>query len=157
MINDPHTAWDGPYPYDILATAGVTPHTPHSAMANDVPFDLMAQRLMTPQAQRAWKELSRIQRRLMVDLMLYDVDPVTDVAAALREAEQALADTGAPPEAVAGCLELGPALSTDLRDELGEVALEPPPDLAGMPEFDDPVPPSLLDELTHPRYSKEHG
>ncbi|MFI0409329.1 hypothetical protein [Actinomadura sp. 3N508] len=138
-------AWPGPFPYDVLACAGVTPDTSHAAM-QDVPFDLLARRAMTPEAQQAWNELRTVRRRMLADLMLYDADPAADLAAARAEVEAALRDPGEPP-GVARCLELDPPLSPDLAAELDEVVLDPPPPIPAVRGFDDPVPPGFLDDL----------
>lgn len=143
MIGSRNAAWNGPFPYAALAAAGVTPGTSHSAV-QDVPFDLLAGHAMTSEAQQAWHELRTVRRRLLVDLMLYDVDPASDLAAARAEVEAALRDPGAPPGA-AGFLELGPPLSPELAAELDEVVLDPAPPLPGADGFDDPVPPGFLD------------
>jgi hypothetical protein len=102
----------------------------------NVPFDLLARRMMTPHVQQAWQELRTLRRRLLVDLMLYDVDPGADVAAALEEVERALRDSGDPPE-VAELLALDPALPANLADDLNEIVLEPPPEISSTSEFDD--------------------
>lgn len=74
MIKDPETNWDGgPFPYDALAEVGVTPWTTHAAL-QDIPFELLARRLMTPVAQRAWDDLRSVRRRMLAELLLYDVD-----------------------------------------------------------------------------------
>lgn len=103
MIKDPETSWDGgPFPYDALAAADVTPWTTHAAL-QDVSFELLARHLMTPVTQRAWDELRSVRRRLLVDLLLYDVDPTAELPAAQQELDRALADAPepaaeAPPE-----------------------------------------------------------
>ncbi|MFG2498051.1 hypothetical protein ACGFSB_07495 [Streptomyces sp. NPDC048441] len=77
MIKDPSTSWDGgPFPYDALAEVGVTPWTSHAGL-QDVSFELLARRLMTPVTQQAWDELRVVRRRMLAELLLYDVDLAT--------------------------------------------------------------------------------
>ncbi|MFG3258311.1 hypothetical protein [Streptomyces sp. NPDC048172] len=127
MIHDPSAAWDGPFPYEVLAPAGATPDTPHAEM-QDLSFELMSRRLMTPRTQRAWHELRTTRRRLLADLLLYDVELARDVGAALDEAEEELATPGVPPEAEEW---LRPPWdpADRLADELDGVPLPPPPPL----------------------------
>lgn len=147
MFKDPRTSWDGPYPYDVLAPAGVTPRTTHAEM-QDVSFDLMTRRMMTPGTQTAWNELRTVPSRLRADLVLYDADPAAEAPAELEATRAALRSPGAPPEADA-CLTLDAwcheALD-GLVDALDGVALEPPR-VEDMSEFADPVPPGFLDGL----------
>ncbi|MCF3123199.1 MULTISPECIES: hypothetical protein [Streptomyces] len=111
MIEDPSASWDGPFPYGTLAPAGVTPWTSHADM-QDVSFELLARHLMTPATQQAWDELRSVRRRLLVDLLLYDVDLAAELplAAAGIDRELAAADTprepapGPPPEDTARLL-----------------------------------------------------
>ncbi|MFI6088698.1 hypothetical protein [Streptomyces sp. NPDC051218] len=82
MIKDPATSWDGgPYPYDALAEVGVTPGMPHAGL-QDVSFELLARRLMTPATQQAWEELRVVRRRMLAELLLYDVDLTAELPAA---------------------------------------------------------------------------
>ncbi|MGH3428214.1 MAG: hypothetical protein ACRDQZ_11730, partial [Mycobacteriales bacterium] len=118
MIKDPFTTWDGPFPYDVLVPVGVTPELSHSAM-RDVAFDLLQQGLMNARTQRACDELRTIQRRLLADLLLYDVDPADDIDAAREEVEHELCHHGEPAE-VTEALTLAPALVGELADELEE-------------------------------------
>lgn len=102
MIKDPSTSWDGgPFPYDALADVGVTPRTSH-ADVQDVSFELLARRLMTPVTQQAWDELRVVRRRMLAELLLYDVDLASDIPAAQAALDRALAAaepaTGPPPE-----------------------------------------------------------
>ncbi|AXK36923.1 hypothetical protein DVA86_34785 [Streptomyces armeniacus] len=150
MFKDPLTAWHGPFPYDVLAPVGVTPATTHSEM-QDVSFDLMVQRLMTPETQTAWNELRTLQKRLLVDAVLWDVDPEAEIATARQELDEALSDPGEPPE-VAACLAPPGADALDwLVEELDGVELNAPepalPDEADDALSGAPVPPGLLDEL----------
>lgn len=139
------TAWEGPFPYDVLAVVGVTPLLPHAGVL-DVSYELLAQGLMTPEVRKAWDELRLPQRRLLVDFLLYDVDLAPEIAAAQAAVDHELQQPGEPPEAAAA-LELPPSLLDDLAGDLRDVALEPPPRLEAMPEFDDAASSRLLDEL----------
>jgi len=71
-MKDPLFQWDGPFPYDVLATVGVTPDSTMQQV-NDASFDLMAQG-MTPKVRAAWDELRLVRRRLVVDFFLYRLD-----------------------------------------------------------------------------------
>ncbi|MFF1376238.1 hypothetical protein [Streptomyces sp. NPDC058308] len=98
MIEDPSPDGGGPSPYDVLAPAGVTPWTTHRDM-QDVSFELLARHLMTPATQQAWDEVRGVRRRLLVDLLLYDVDLPAELplAAADIDRELAAAGTGRVP------------------------------------------------------------
>ncbi|MFJ2773960.1 hypothetical protein [Streptomyces sp. NPDC087300] len=95
MIKDPRASWEGPFPYDALAPAGVTPWTSHADM-QDVSFELLARHLMTPVTQQAWDELRTVRRRLLVDLFLYDVDPAAELPLAAEEIARRTAPLGDP-------------------------------------------------------------
>ncbi|GAA3080245.1 hypothetical protein ACFQ0X_10875 [Streptomyces rectiviolaceus] len=96
MIKDPSTSWDGgPFPYDALAEVGVTPETSHADLQN-VSFELLARRLMTPVTQQAWDELRVVRRRMVAELLLYDVDLPTALKAAHAELDRALAGAETP-------------------------------------------------------------
>ncbi|MGW7073977.1 hypothetical protein ACWGH2_01085 [Streptomyces sp. NPDC054871] len=100
MIKDPSTSWDGgPYPYDALAEVGVTPGMSHADL-QDVSFELLARRLMTPATQHAWDELRVVRRRMVAELLLYDVDLAAELPAAEAELDRALA-AGAPGQPAA--------------------------------------------------------
>ncbi len=148
MIKDPLTKWPGQFPYDVLAPAGVTPETTHKDMSA-VSFKLMARRMMTQRARLAWDELRMIQRRMLVDFMLYDIDLTAEIAAARQAAERELADAGEPPadqQAFALHPELLHELLEELRTGLTETVPEPPvPD--GADALAALLPPAWLDEL----------
>ncbi|MET8683037.1 hypothetical protein ABZV77_02390 [Streptomyces sp. NPDC004732] len=96
MIKDPSANGAGPSgparpsPYELLAPAGVTPWTSHKDM-QDVSFELLARHLMTPVTQQAWDELRGVRRRLLVDLLHYDVDLAAELPSATEEIDRALA------------------------------------------------------------------
>ncbi|WP_344530381.1 hypothetical protein [Streptomyces albiaxialis] len=130
MIHDPSTAWDGPFPYEVLAPAGADPDTPHAEM-QDLSFELMARGLMTPRTQRAWHELRTTRRRLLADVLLYAQEAGPEAVAAAREAAEAEeaaedAEPDVPPEAEEW---LRPpwAPAERLADELDGVPLPPFP------------------------------
>ncbi|MEV0091409.1 hypothetical protein [Streptomyces sp. NPDC050738] len=146
MIKDPGTAWNGPFPYDVLAAVGVTPETTQRDLQKDISFELMLQGLMTPEAQTAWHELRTPDSRLLMDVLMYDVDPAASIAAELAETEAALEDPGVPEEA-AQCLALPPLRElSGLVEELDGVALAVP-DPPDLPACADPLPPELPHEL----------
>ncbi|MBW5424465.1 hypothetical protein GKQ77_23365 [Streptomyces sp. BG9H] len=97
MIKDPDASWEGPFPYDALAPAGVTPWTTHAEM-RDVSFELLARHLMTPVTQQAWDELRGVRRRMLVDLLLYDVDLDAELPLAVAEIDRSLAAEAASQE-----------------------------------------------------------
>lgn len=90
MIEDPADGAGRTSPYTVLAAVGVTPRTTHAEM-QDVSFELQARRLMSPQTQQAWNDLRETRRRLLLDLLMYDVgdgsdDEVPEAEAADRPA-----------------------------------------------------------------------
>ncbi|MEV0126013.1 hypothetical protein AB0I16_31465 [Streptomyces sp. NPDC050703] len=97
MIKDPDASWEGPFPYDALAPVGVTPWTTHADL-RDVSFELLARHLMTPVTQQAWDELRGVRRRLLVDLLLYDVDMEAELPLAAADIDRELALEAAPQD-----------------------------------------------------------
>src|SRR5207248_447416 len=140
MLKDPFTAWDGPFPYDLLKPVGATPELPHAEML-EIPFELLSQGLMSPEANHAWEELRLIERRLFVDLMMYELDPATEIAAARAAVERELADPGEPPE-VDQALRIPPDLVEGLAAEVRPPEPLPAPQPAALPE---------VGELAEPR------
>ncbi|MEU6822537.1 hypothetical protein ABZ921_18075 [Streptomyces atriruber] len=106
MIKDPSANGAGPSgpsrpsPYELLAPAGVTPWTSHKDM-QDVSFELLARHLMTSVTQQAWDELRGVRRRLLVDLLLYDVDLAAELPLATADIDRALATAPDPLPAAA--------------------------------------------------------
>ncbi|MFI1678359.1 hypothetical protein [Streptomyces sp. NPDC020607] len=92
----PHELSKPSEPYELLAPAGVTPWTSHKDM-QDVSFELLARHLMTPVTQQAWDELRSVRRRLLVDLLLYDVDLAAELPVAVEDIDRALAAEPDPP------------------------------------------------------------
>ncbi|MER7411298.1 MULTISPECIES: hypothetical protein [Streptomyces] len=136
MIHDPSTAWRGPYPYEVLAGAGVTPSTTQAEL-RDLTFELLERRMLTPRSQRAWSELRSLRGRLTADLLLYRVGLPEAVAGALEETERALAAPGVPPSAEAS-LALPWEGAGRLVDELDGVPLPEPPVPPEVPGFGGP-------------------
>ncbi|MFD4629256.1 hypothetical protein ACFVYR_05045 [Streptomyces sp. NPDC058284] len=114
MIEDPS---GGPTPYEVLAPAGVTPWTSHKDM-QDVSFELLARHLMTPVTQQAWDELRGVRRRLLNDLLMYDVDLAAELPRAAADIDRALAaepPSRAPAQDPSGPL---PEATARLLDDL---------------------------------------
>lgn len=76
MIEDPLTTWPGGFPYRVLAEAGITPHSTQDDV-EAAAFTLMAEGMMNPTTQQAWSRLRDIPGRLLLDLLLYDIDDAT--------------------------------------------------------------------------------
>jgi hypothetical protein len=91
MLQDPWMQWEGPFPYEALAPAYVTPESSMEEVKQAF-FTLMAWGGMPPEVRQAWDALRLVPRRLFVDLFLYPID----LRAEIERAEQALA--AAPPE-----------------------------------------------------------
>jgi hypothetical protein len=145
MLKDPFMAWDGPFPYDLLKSVGVTPMLPHPEML-DVSFELAAQGLLGSEVNRAWEELRLIERRLFVDFLLYELDPATEIPAARETVEQAISRPGEPPE-VAEALTVPPDLVDGLAGEVRLPEPVPPPGPDVLPELGEVPPRHLLNQL----------
>jgi hypothetical protein len=89
MLRDPLIKWNGPFPYDVLAIASITPESDMKAV-REASYDLMSQGLMTAEARQAWDELRLVPRRLFVDFFLYPVDLSAEIDRASERVEQAL-------------------------------------------------------------------
>lgn len=103
MIRDPLTTWDGPYPYEVLAAAGVTPEFTQAEIGK-LTFTLMRTRQMNTRTQQAWHELRKPDRRLLADLLLYPVDldkELPKAHAALAAELEDLEANSEPPEVTA--------------------------------------------------------
>lgn len=126
MIKDPWTVWDGQYPYDVLAPAGITPES-SQAEIRDASFTLMTKGMMkNPVTQKAWDDLRNTQRRLLADFLLYDVDPAAELRQVRERILHELSESDEPPE-VAAALTLHAELLRELTGELTDVTLEPRP------------------------------
>ncbi|GAA3793668.1 hypothetical protein [Streptomyces chiangmaiensis] len=125
MIKDPNVPWpDGSFPYDVLAPAGVNPHTSHADM-KDASFELMQAGLMSPEGQNAHRQLRSLDTRLLADLLFFPVDLREALREALRQTERELAEPGEPAQ-VARSLAVTEELVGPLEDELDGVPLPPP-------------------------------
>ncbi|GAA4744735.1 hypothetical protein [Actinomycetospora chibensis] len=124
MIVDPETAWDGEFPYDALGPIGITPSSSQGEV-NDASFVLMTRRLLNAKTQKAWDELRDVNRRLVIDCLLYDLDLDMEVRRAREAVERALAEPGEPPEVAAGLIVTSELLE-GLLDVGPHVRLAPP-------------------------------
>ena len=91
MLKDPLLRWTGPFPYDALAPAGITPGSSQREIL-DASFVLMEKGLMTPEVRQAWDELRRVPRRLVVDFFLDPIDLPREIARARQVLDSDLAD-----------------------------------------------------------------
>lgn len=82
MLKDPALRWPGRFPYDALAEVGITPASSQKEVL-DASFELMARGAMSSELRTAWDELRIVERRLVVDFLLYDVDLVGAPSATL--------------------------------------------------------------------------
>ncbi|GAA4232488.1 hypothetical protein GCM10022254_32470 [Actinomadura meridiana] len=104
MIEDPLTTWPGGFPYRVLADAGITPRSTR-ADVEAAAFTLMAEGMMNPTTQQAWSRLRDVPSRLLMDLLLYDIDDATigrlheEITRELAESAQ---EAGAPGTLPAG-------------------------------------------------------
>lgn len=97
MIEDPSTTWPGRFPYRVLADFGITPRSTQ-AEVKDVAFTLMAEDMMNPTTQRAWHQLRDVAGRLLVDLLLYDIEEDADVDRLRHHSAAEPANSGEPHE-----------------------------------------------------------
>ena len=91
MVKDPLTKWDGPFPYDALASVGITPNSTMKEVM-DASFELMAQGLMTPEVRAGWDKLRLKGNRLLVDFFLYQFDPQEKLNAAMERLNEPLTE-----------------------------------------------------------------
>jgi hypothetical protein len=118
MIQDPLTTWDGPFPYDELAAAGITPASTHKQVVDDAPFALMVSGGLTSRAQRALDELRDPERRLVADFLLYDVD----LAGEIDGARESLGPADGEPEVVTEVLSTTPGWLAILATQIAQAA-----------------------------------
>lgn len=136
MIRDPAARGSGADAYDMLAAAGITPHSSAGEVL-DASFELMARGLMTVEVRQAWDELRAVERRLVVDFFYYEVDLETQIATATQDLEHDLLAPSAP------AIDM-PRLAVDLSDlaslqeEVRDVVLPPVQTVLPLHEFDDP-------------------
>lgn len=91
MLKDPQAGRDGCFPYDVLAKVGISPKSSMKEIL-DASYQLMEQGRWTPEVRRAWDELRMVERRLGVDVLLYDVDVGVEVARTVEAIRGALQD-----------------------------------------------------------------
>jgi hypothetical protein len=90
LLDDPHLPRERPSPYrqlsDRLAEVGQPPVGPNATgeVVNDLLFELMQAGGVSALDRAAWDELRQVERRLVVDFLMYEV-PITDLAAALAQ------------------------------------------------------------------------
>ncbi|HKS49840.1 MAG TPA: hypothetical protein VJT49_32985 [Amycolatopsis sp.] len=146
MIEDPLTTWPGQFPYRVLAGVGITPQSTQ-AEVNDVAFTLMAEGMMNPTTQQAWHQLRDVTRRLLVDLLLYDIDQEADIGRMADHVTQELANPGEPPEVTEVLTTIPVEVMACLADELTDLHIrrpEPPKAPADLCAFPTP---SFTDSL----------
>jgi hypothetical protein len=142
MIKDPDTTWDGPFPYDELAAAGITPDSTQREVADEAPFTLMTLGLLTTRAQRAVEELRDPQRRLVADFLLYDIDLAADIE---RTADR-LGPLPGEPEAVTETLSPRPGWLTTMAQAIAATARDTT-GIPGRPALDALAVGPLIDTL----------
>ena len=69
MEKDPDMIWEGDFPYDVLAPAGITPDSRMSEVLDSMSY--FTRRREGGRAQTAWKTLRVVKERLFVDFFLY--------------------------------------------------------------------------------------
>jgi len=69
MYQDPDMTWDGEFPYDVLAPAGITPDSSRRQVLGAIKY--FTQRQQGGNVQRAWKMLRISEERLFFDFFLY--------------------------------------------------------------------------------------
>jgi hypothetical protein len=70
---DPDMVWDGMFPYDAVASAGVTPHATMSEIRNARGY-FARTRSSSKEVIQAWGELQRIDSRLFYDFFFYRLE-----------------------------------------------------------------------------------
>lgn len=123
MFKDPLTQWDGLFPYDALAVAGITPESSMREIL-DVSFDLIAKRLMTQEIRKAWDELRLPQRRLVVDFFLYHVDLGAEIARSRETLESELERWAEKPD-LSALLSINPEVLKEMEQEFTKIVAEP--------------------------------
>lgn len=129
MIKDPGLSWDGEFPYDALAAAGITPRATQDEVRR-ASFTLMRKRMMTPGARVAWDELRIPERRMITDFLLYDLDADAEIAAATAAAQR---DLNGPDGARPVC---ALSVTAELWDEPDADRLLPPDAADGAGDLD---------------------
>jgi hypothetical protein len=148
MLKDPLTGWDGPFPYDALAPAGITPAASMKQVV-DASFDLMAQGAMSPEVREAWDQLRIPRRRLFVDFFLYDVDLREEVARERSELQPMAEEWPAPPD-LSWWLKLEEGELETVEAGAEDIRLEPD-EVVPLPEFEWKVNPPVDDTIEFDR------
>jgi hypothetical protein len=86
MLTNPQVSRDGRGPYELLADVGISPSSSMKEI-RDASFLVMEQGRWSPEVRRAWDELRTVERRLVVDFLLYELDVGPDQPAPLTGAE----------------------------------------------------------------------
>ena len=69
MYKDPDTTWEGEFPYDALAPAGITPHSSMRELRASKRY--FTKNHQIGKVHRAYTVLKEVQGRLFVDFFLY--------------------------------------------------------------------------------------
>lgn len=125
MIEDPLTTWPDQFPYRVLAEFGITPQSTE-AEVKDVVFTLMAEDMMNPTTQHAWHQLRDLTSRLLVDLLLYDIDQEADLDRIQDHIARQLSEPGEPPEVTETLTTIPLDIMDCLADELTDLCVRPP-------------------------------
>lgn len=97
MFEDPLITWPGGFPYRVLAGIGITPRSTRAEVEEAV-FTLMIEDLLNPVTQQALNQLRDVARRLLLDLLLYDLDEEADVDRLAEAVGAELANSAEPGE-----------------------------------------------------------
>ncbi len=73
MHRDPEMTWEGEFPYDTLAPAGITPNSSIRDIQNCIGF--FAKRGLATEAQPPRSLLKQVDNRLFFDFFLYRWEP----------------------------------------------------------------------------------
>jgi hypothetical protein len=122
MVKDPLTTWDGLFPYDALASVGITPASSMKEIL-DASFDLMAQGLMTSEVRQAWDQLRFPEKRLFVDFFLYQVDLPAEIARISEELADATLEEIAPTD-LSALLTIDPDIVRGMEQDFRDIPLE---------------------------------
>jgi hypothetical protein len=74
MEKDENLIWEGGFPYDVLAEAGITPASNAGEVLDSLKYFRKRKRLTT-EVKAAWEKLRLVKSRLFLDFFLYNVDP----------------------------------------------------------------------------------
>lgn len=85
MHKDPEMTWEGAFPYDALAAAGVTPQSSMDEIMNANLYFMKHEPSRTREVRPAWDQLRRVEGRLLVDFFLYRAEALPGMEAEERE------------------------------------------------------------------------